>query len=83
MSKNIPQTEQTFKKSKPIDHLSTANAISLMIEEHRSASLDVFKSAKSIEIAVQNISTFKSKPKRKVDICRRWNIWKNRSPRWC
>ena len=33
MSKNIPQTEQTFKKSKPIDHLSTANA--LMIKEHR------------------------------------------------
>jgi hypothetical protein len=35
MSKNIPQTEQTYKKSKPIDHLSSADAISLMIKEHR------------------------------------------------
>jgi len=55
MSKNIPQTEQTFKKSKPIDHLSSANAISLMIKEHRRASLDVFKAAKSIEIATDKI----------------------------
>ena len=29
MSKNIPKTEQTYKKSKPIDHLSSADAISL------------------------------------------------------
>ena len=55
MSKNIPQTEQTFKKSKPIDHLSSANAILLMIKEHRRASLDVFKAAKSIEIATDKI----------------------------
>ena len=55
MTKNIPQTEQTFKKSKPIDHLSSANAISLMIKEHRRASLDVFKAAKSIEIATDKI----------------------------
>jgi len=55
MTKNIPQTEQTFKKSKPIDHLSSANAISLMIKEHRLASLDVFKAAKSIEIATDKI----------------------------
>ncbi len=55
MSKNIPQTEQTYKKSKPIDHLSSAEAISLMIKEHRSASLDVFKAAKSIEIATDKI----------------------------
>ena len=55
MSKNIPQTEQTYKKSKPIDHLSSANAISLMIKEHRRASLDVFKAAKSIEIATDKI----------------------------
>ena len=55
MSKNIPQTEQTYKKSKPIDHLSSANAILLMIKEHRLASLDVFKAAKSIEIATDKI----------------------------
>ena len=55
MTKNIPQTEQTFKKSKPIDHLSSANAILLMIKEHRRASLDVFKAAKSIEIATDKI----------------------------
>ena len=55
MSKDIPQTEQTYKKSKPIDHLSSANAISLMIKEHRRASLDVFKAAKSIEIATDKI----------------------------
>ena len=55
MSKDIPQTEQTYKKSKPIDHLSSADAISLMIKEHRRASLDVFKAAKSIEIATDKI----------------------------
>ena len=55
MSKNIPQTEQTYKKSKPIDHLSTVNAISLMIKEHRNASLDVFKASKSIETATDKI----------------------------
>ena len=55
MSKNIPQTEQTYKKSKPIDHLSSADAILLMIKEHRRASLDVFKAAKSIEIATDKI----------------------------
>ena len=55
MTKNIPQTEQAFKKSKPIDHLSSANAILLMIKEHRRASLDVFKAAKSIEIATDKI----------------------------
>ena len=55
MSKNIPKTEQTYKKSKPIDHLSSADAILLMIKEHRRASLDVFKAAKSIEIATDKI----------------------------
>jgi N-acetylmuramic acid 6-phosphate etherase len=55
MSKNIPQTEQSYKKSKPIDHLSTFEAISLMIKEHRGASLDVFKAAKSLEIATDKI----------------------------
>ncbi|MDA9806221.1 N-acetylmuramic acid 6-phosphate etherase [Alphaproteobacteria bacterium] len=55
MSKNIPQTEQSFKKSKPIDHLSSADAISLMIKEHKGASLSVHKATKSIEIASDKI----------------------------
>ncbi|MDA9165689.1 N-acetylmuramic acid 6-phosphate etherase [Alphaproteobacteria bacterium] len=55
MSKNIPKTERTYKKSKPIDHLSSAEAISLMIKEHRRSSSDVFKAAKSIEIAIDKI----------------------------
>ena len=55
MSKNIPKTEQTFKKSKPIDHLSSAEAISLMIKEQRGASLAVYKAMKSIETATETI----------------------------
>ena len=55
MNKNIPQTEQTYKKSKPIDHLSSANAILLMIKEHGAASLCVLKATKSIEIAIEKI----------------------------
>ena len=35
MIENIPKTERTYKKSKPIDHLSSTEAISLMIKEHR------------------------------------------------
>ena len=55
MIENIPKTEQTYKKSKAIDHLSLAEAISLMIKEQRAASLDVYKAAKSIEIATDKI----------------------------
>ena len=55
MIKNIPKTERTYKKSKPIDHLSSADAISLMIKEHRVASLCVNKATKSIEIATEKI----------------------------
>ena len=55
MIKNIPKTEHTYKKSKPIDYLSSADAISLMIKEHRAASLSVYKAMKSIEIAIEKI----------------------------
>ena len=55
MSKNIPQTERTYKKSKPIDHLSSTEAISLMIKEQKDASLGVYKAMKSIEIATDKI----------------------------
>ena len=55
MIKNIPKTERIYKKSKPIDSLSSAEAISLMIKEHRDASLHVKKAANSIEIATNKI----------------------------
>ena len=48
MIKNIPKTERTYKKSKPIDHLSSNEAISLMIKEQKDASLGVYKAIKSI-----------------------------------
>ena len=55
MNKNIPKTERNYKKSKPIDHLSSAEAITLMIKEHKDASSDVNKVAKSIEIVSNEI----------------------------
>ena len=55
MIKNIPKTEQTFKKSKPLDQLSSVEAISLMIKEHKAASSEVNKATKSIEIASNKI----------------------------
>ena len=55
MKKDIPKTERIYKKSKLIDHLSSAEAISLMIKEQRGASLEVNKAAKSIEIATNKI----------------------------
>ena len=51
MRVNIPKTEQLYKKSKPIDHLDFRDAISLMIKEHKNASLGVKKASKSIEFA--------------------------------
>ena len=55
MIKNIPKTELTYKKSKPIDHLSSTEAIALMIKEQKDASLGVYKAMKSIEIAINKI----------------------------
>ena len=55
MIKNIPKTERIYKKSEPIDHLSSAEAIYLMIKEHKEASFDINKAAKSIEIATNKI----------------------------
>ena len=37
MIKDIPKTERIYKKSKPIDHLSSAKAISIMIKEHKAS----------------------------------------------
>ena len=55
MDKNIPQTEQLYKKSKPIDQLSFTDAISLMIEEQKKASSAVKKASKSIEVTSSKI----------------------------
>ena len=55
MSKGIPNTELLYQKSKPIDHLSVFDGISLMIKEQKNAALDVKKSIKSIEYAIEAI----------------------------
>ena len=55
MSKNIPKTELLYQKSKPIDHLSLFDGISLMINEQKDAALKVKRSIKSIEHAIEAI----------------------------
>ncbi len=55
MSENIPKTELLYNKSKPIDHLNISDGISLIIQEQKNASLEVAKSAKFIEIAINSI----------------------------
>tara|TARA_B100000242_G_scaffold11476_1_gene7282 strand:- start:14 stop:760 length:747 start_codon:yes stop_codon:yes gene_type:complete len=55
MSKNIPKTELLYQKSKPIDHLSLSHGLSLMIKEQKNAALEVKKSIKSIEEAIEAI----------------------------
>jgi len=55
MKKNIPKTEQIYKKSKPLDHLSTYDAILLMANEQKKAAIEVRKASKSIEFAINLI----------------------------
>ena len=55
MSKNIPKTELLYQKSKPIDHLSFSDGLSLMIKEQKNAALEVKRSRKSIEYAIEAI----------------------------
>tara|TARA_B100000242_G_C43053446_1_gene492396 strand:+ start:1803 stop:2561 length:759 start_codon:yes stop_codon:yes gene_type:complete len=55
MSKNIPKTELLYQKSKPIDHLSLFDGLSLMIKEHKDAALEVKRSTYSIEHAIEAI----------------------------
>ena len=54
MFQNIPKTEHLYQKSKPIDHLSVSEGISLMVKEQKNASIEV-KAAKSIEKAIEGI----------------------------
>ena len=55
MIKNIPKTEQIFKKSKPIDHLSLFEGILIMVNEQKKAATEVRKASKSIEFAINQI----------------------------
>jgi N-acetylmuramic acid 6-phosphate etherase len=55
MSENISKTELLYKKSKPIDHLTISDAILLMADEQKKASIEVRKAAKSIEFAINKI----------------------------
>jgi N-acetylmuramic acid 6-phosphate etherase len=55
MFKNTPKTELLYQKSKPIDCLSLANGLSLMIKEQKDAALEVKRSIKSIENTVEAI----------------------------
>lgn len=55
MNKNIPKTEQIYKKSKPLDHLSVSDGILLMANEQKNAAIEVRKASKSIEFAINQI----------------------------
>ena len=55
MSKNTPKTELLYMKSKPIDNLSLLDGLSLMIKEQKNAALEVKRSIKSIERAIEAI----------------------------
>ena len=55
MSKNTPETELLYKKSKPIDQLNLFDGLSLMIKEQRNAALVVKRSIKSIEHVIEVI----------------------------
>ena len=55
MFKNIPKTELLYQKSKPIDHLSLFDGISLMIKEQKDAALEVKRSINSIVQTIEAI----------------------------
>jgi N-acetylmuramic acid 6-phosphate etherase len=55
MKNFIPKTELLYKKSKPIDHLTVIDGISLMVDEQIEAAREVKKSSKSIENAISRI----------------------------
>ena len=55
MSKHTPKTELLYQKSKPIDHLSLFDGLSLMIKEQKDAALEVKRSINLIEQAIEAI----------------------------
>ncbi len=58
MSEDIPKTELLYKKSRPVDHLSISEGISLMINEQKDASIEVKKATKSIENAIEAVCKY-------------------------
>ena len=55
MKNILPKSELLLKKSRPIDKLSTDEAIFLMADEQQNAALEVKKASKSIEHAINQI----------------------------
>jgi len=55
MDKFTSKTELVYKKSEPVDQLKLIDGIGLMINEHKNAALDVKKSLKNIENAINKI----------------------------
>tara|TARA_B100000900_G_scaffold395879_1_gene394670 strand:- start:117 stop:860 length:744 start_codon:yes stop_codon:yes gene_type:complete len=55
MTRHISKTELLYKKSEPIDHLSTAKGIALMVKEQKDAAMVVKNVSDSIELAINQI----------------------------
>ena len=55
MTINISKTELLYKKSKPIDHLSLSNGITLMVNEQKDAAMAVKNVTDSIELTINQI----------------------------
>ena len=55
MTRHISKTELLYKKSKPIDHLSVAKGIALMVKEQKDAATAVKNVTVSLELAVNQI----------------------------
>ena len=55
MTKITPKTELLYDKSKPIDHLSVIDGITLMVKEQKEAAIAVSKAMKSIEFTINQI----------------------------
>ena len=55
MDKNIPKTEQIYKKSRPLDHLTVSEGVLLMVNEQKKAAIEVRKASEAIEFAINQI----------------------------
>ncbi len=55
MPQKLSKTELLYQKSKPIDHLSMSDGITLMVNEQKKAAIEVRKVSKFIEIAINKI----------------------------
>ena len=55
MTRHISKTELLYKKSKPIDHLSLAKGIALMVKEQKDAAMAVKNVTDSLELTINQI----------------------------